>query len=167
INGIQGPPKFISPMYQGHLRSNIGQKNAPVQGRIPAPGNQHLLVPIDFGIPDKIGNSPVLKGIDMGYQRLPGLKTTESPGNGHYRCVMLCALVGSNHKGSIRSLFNGIGPLPQGKTRLKGLYLLHQVIYQVTCQDFGKSRDIINGLLWVNFRALPAHLWQGIYKMAL
>lgn len=67
---------------------------------------------------------------------------------------MFGSLGSGDHKIAVFQFFNCLGTFPQGKSGLKRLDLLHEIIYQIPGQDLGKSRDIIYGFFRVEFRTL-------------
>jgi hypothetical protein len=99
----------------------------------------------------------------IGLSRFEGPQTS---GYGNDRGMVLGALVGGNHKTAIGLFFDLLGGFPQGKARLKGLDLHHQLIDQIPRQNFRPGGNVVYGLFGIDFGTLPTGLGQGVDQVA-
>src|SRR6056297_2035566 len=109
---VQSTPKLITSVHQSYFRSHIGQKNAPIQGRIATTGNNYFLITIHFRVLDHVSYTLILILNYILQRWLTWLKTSKSSSDSNDRRMMLCAFGGGYYKCAIFQFFNGFSPFP-------------------------------------------------------
>jgi len=154
--------ELAAAVHQHDTRGALRQRERPVESRVPATQDYELTIAEQFLVLHAVVKAAALVRVGARDGKLPCLKGADARGDYDGTGIKARATAGLDIKPAICARLDMRDFLPQMKSGRKGPDLLGQALDQLLRRADGNCRDVIDRLLRIQFRALPADLRQRI-----
>ena len=153
-----------------HERERFGARrefDRPIEGGIAAAEHQQALAVVLFGLADAVEDLAVDEGVDAVHAQRHGLEGADPARDHHGAGVEGLAGAGGDVKTPAFAGFHFGDLALQMKDRRERLDLLQQPIHQLLGVAHRNGRNVVDGLVRVELRALAAGRGHGVHDVRL
>jgi hypothetical protein len=161
LDGVLVRPEPVATVDQRDRRRDALEVERPVDGRVAATDDEHVLVAHRLELADEVDEAPSLERVRVGQR--PRRERADPAGDDHGLGVDLGALVGADHEGAVVLLGQRLGPVAQQVVRRVRRGLFDAPLDQVLALDGREPRHVEDQLLGVQRCDLPARLRQRVH----
>ena len=166
VHAVRRGAETVAVVDKRDLFGDRLEVQCPVEGGVAAAGDDEVLAAEGVHLADRVEHGLAFISLDAGDGRALGREASAAGRDDDAARIDARAGVGRDAPACL-GLLQRLGHLAQVERRAEGLDLVHEAVGEALPRDFDEARNVVDRLLGVELRALPAWALEDVDQVGL